>query len=675
MYKFISKKKRALLTAALCCALLPANAYAAADKAGVVDDSAVTVTNQAVVVTASRTKQEVKETPAAVEVITHEELERTGANTLTQALKMTTDINVTQSAMGNNVSIRGMNNNQTLILVNGRRVRTEDTNDSANKYELNRVNMSDVDHVEIVRGSASSLYGSDAMGGVINIITKKSSAPEVTAGTDWTSHEKDSYFHVGSGKQGKWSFDIDAKYSDTKNWGYLGSTDQVINMGTGTYSMLTNTTNQYGKRYFLNFDGRYDLSKDKELDVFLDYMKEDLESQSFTSHILSMPAYSGTVLTAGYRNLFNHERWTTGIGYKGKDHLGDYEMRVYHTRFNKKQDVYYSSYSGKNHVAGDLSSTDDMTFNSTTLDGKRSLQLGGGNLMTVGGEYRSEHYDSTRLTEDSDMKYSALYAQDEWQINPKWLVIPSVRWDYSDIFGSKVTSKLGSTYHLSKNTRLKTNIGTAYRAPTASELYMDWSHSSYAYILGNSNLRPETAVNFDIALEAEQGRTSGKVSYFHNKVKDMIDYEYQGVTSGLYTYKYYNVDNATIQGVETEAKQKLGDKFALRTTYTYLDAVNSDTGERLANRARNSIKLMLEFDDEKNSGITATLWQDWLLDYRYELGEDVGTTDFNTLNFVVNKKFNDNLNAYVGVDNIADQKNTNLFADGRVWRVGMKYSF
>ena len=124
-------------------------------------------------VTASRTEQELRETPTAAEVITREELERTGANTLTEALKRSANINVTQSAMGNNVSLRGMNNNQTLILINGRRIRTEDTNDSANKYELNRVNMANVDHIEIIRGAASSLYGSEAMGGVINIITKK----------------------------------------------------------------------------------------------------------------------------------------------------------------------------------------------------------------------------------------------------------------------------------------------------------------------------------------------------------------------------------------------------------------------------------------------------------------------------------------------------------------------
>lgn len=172
MKKNIAMKKKSLLAAAVLSTLVcPAymGRAAAADSA-----DAGTIKARDVVVTASRTEQEIRQTPTAVEVITQKDLERTGANTLTEALKTATDLNITQSAMGNNVSLRGMNNNQTLILVNGRRVRTEDTNDSANKYELNRVNMSDVDHIEIVRGAASALYGSDAMGGVINIITKKS---------------------------------------------------------------------------------------------------------------------------------------------------------------------------------------------------------------------------------------------------------------------------------------------------------------------------------------------------------------------------------------------------------------------------------------------------------------------------------------------------------------------
>ena len=673
MIRKLARKKHALLAATVL-STLP---FAAGGGAEAADSE--NIQTRDVVVTASRTEQELKETPTAAEVITREELERTGANTLTEALKRSANINVTQSAMGNNVSLRGMNNNQTLILINGRRIRTEDTNDSANKYELNRVNMANVDHIEIIRGAASSLYGSEAMGGVINIITKKDAKESVTFGGDWTTHETDAYFHASTGKIGKWAVDIDGKYSKTRNWGYLGSTAQVISMGgSNTYSMVTQSTNQYGERYFFDIDGRYAIDKDKEWDIFFDYMREDLKSQSMTAHVLNMPPYMNnrTVLTAGYLNLFDHERWTAGTGYKGKDSRGDYELRAYFTEFNKDQKVYYSYYSGNNHNAGDLSSHDDMTFKSFVVDGKRTLQAGDHNLITFGGEYRNEKYDSTRLANGSTSQdYEAVYLQDEWMPDTRWTVIPSVRYDHSGDFGSKVTAKLGSTYKLSRNARLKANFGSAYRAPTASEMYMDWSHSSYAYILGNPDLQPETSLNFDFSIEAEKGRTSGKIGYFRNKVKNLIDYEYIGTTSGLYTYRYYNVNKATIQGIEAEATQKLGDKFSLKAGYAFLDAYNSETDERLANRARHNIKLSLNFDDAKASGVTASLYQDWLLGYRYEIGNEVGDTHLNTLNFVINKDFKNGLSAYFGVDNIFDEQNVNLFADGRVYRFGMKYTF
>ena len=672
MIRKLARKKRTLLATTVLSTMtfVP---YTGAEAA----DNSENIQTRDVVVTASRTEQELRETPTAAEVITREELERTGANTITEALKRSANINVTQSAMGNNVSLRGMNNNQTLILVNGRRIRTEDTNDSANKYELNRVNMANVDHIEIIRGAASSLYGSEAMGGVINIITKREITPSVTVGGDWTTHETDGYIHVGTGKNGKWAVDVDGKYSKTRNWGYLGSTAQSygVSMGSmsGTYTMDTQTTNQYGERYFVDVDARYELAKDKELNLFFDYMKEDLKSKSMTYHYLTLlPMFNHrNMVTAGYTNLFDHERWTAGAGYKGKDKQGDYELRAYYTEFKKDQKVYYNYYSGTTHSAGDLSSQDVMKFKSVVTEGKRSLQLGDKNLLTFGGEYRNEKYDSTRLTSDATSHYEAVYLQDEWMPNNRWTVIPSVRYDHSGDFGGKTTAKIGSTYKLSKASRLKANVGSAYRAPTASELYMDWSHSSYATIKGNADLRPETSLNFDLALEAEQGRTSGKVGYFRNRVKNLIDYENLGGS----TYQFTNINNAVIQGIEAEAKQKLGEKFSLKAGYAYLDAYNSDTDARLANRARHNVKLSLDFDDSKASGVTASLWQDWLLSYHYELGSETGNTHLNTLNFVVNKTFKNGICAYVGVDNIFDEKDVNLFADGRVYRFGMKYSF
>lgn len=193
-------KKKVLLTAAVLSAVsIPAYAAQRAENA-----PETLVHTDEIVVTASRTEQEVKETPSAVEVITRADIDKMGAETLAQALKLAIGIDIQENAMvGNRSAIRGMNTNQTLILVDGRRVRTENTSETMNYYELQRINMDDVERIEIVRGAVSSLYGSEALGGVINIIRKHPDKAQAALALDWTTRQSDQGIRLDSGKVGK----------------------------------------------------------------------------------------------------------------------------------------------------------------------------------------------------------------------------------------------------------------------------------------------------------------------------------------------------------------------------------------------------------------------------------------------------------------------------------------
>lgn len=126
-----------------------------------------------VVVTATRTQEEVKAVPQTVEVITKEDIEQLGATDVYSALRLAANVDVTSAGMaGHNVMIRGMSTNHTLILIDGKRFAGEDTSATQNVYALGRLSLSNIERIEIIRGSASAQYGSDALGGVINIITK-----------------------------------------------------------------------------------------------------------------------------------------------------------------------------------------------------------------------------------------------------------------------------------------------------------------------------------------------------------------------------------------------------------------------------------------------------------------------------------------------------------------------
>lgn len=659
------ERKKYFLTLAVITALLNTS-YAGVAAAEEADSQQAVeqVQTRDVVVTASRTEQLVKETPAAVEVITREDLDKMGAENLAQALQLAIGIDVSENGMvGNSVAIRGAKSNQTLIMVDGMRIRTENTDQTANNYELQRVNMADVERIEIVRGATSSLYGADAMGGVINIITKTPDKASQSVFADYTTKQADVGFRVATGQLGKLASSFSYKRSDVHHLDINGS---------GT---------QYGTKDYFNVKTKYKIDDKKSLSFFLDYMNEDLYLDSdFTS--------------------YDHDRTKFGLSYDGKDKKGKYQLRVNYSIFNKDQNT------RKN---GILTGWDELKFRTLTLDGQRSYQLNDEHLLTVGGEIRQEKYEGTRIGSGGDnvhtvtregvsQKYSeksttyyAAYIQDEWQVEDNWLMIPSIRFDHNSAFGSKVTYKLGNTYKLSDNTRFKFNVGTAYRAPTEAELYMDMTRTPRPYmkvhVTGNPNLKPETSYNFDLGLEAESksGRTSGKLTYFHSKFDDLINSQSTVTMSGRppaitanVASKYVNVDSAEIQGAEAEFKQKLGKNFTLRSTYTYTDAKDG-YGARLEGRDRHKLSLQLNYDDAK-TGWSGSLWNDWHGDYwAVDENKSLSNNSASIMNFVVSKKIGKGGNAYVGVNNIMGKDDANAVTvfglSGRVWRAGVNWNF
>lgn len=662
------KRKKYFLTFAVITALMNTG-YAGVAAAEEADNQQAVeqVQTRDVVVTASRTEQLVKEAPAAVEVITREDLDKMGAENLAQALQLAIGIDVSENGMvGNSVAIRGAKSNQTLIMVDGMRIRTENTDQTANNYELQRVNMADVERIEIVRGATSSLYGADAMGGVINIITKTPDKASKSVLADYTTKQADVGFRVATGQLGKWASSFSYKRSDVHHLDINGS---------GT---------QYGTKDYFNVKTKYKIDGKKSLSFFLDYMNEDLYLDSdFT--------------------FYDHDRTKFGLSYDGKDKKGKYQLRVNYSIFNKDQNT------RKN---GILTGWDEMKFRTLTLDGQRSYQLNDEHLLTVGGEIRKEKYEGTRIGSGGDnvhtaaregisqdyseksTTYYAAYIQDEWQVEENWLMIPSLRFDHNSAFGSKVTYKLGNTYKLSDNTILKFNVGTAYRAPTEAELYMNWHHTPVStpafnmnvYVTGNPNLKPETSYNFDFGLEAESksGRSSGKLTYFHSKFDDLINS--QSTTTRVPGFpasvnvvsQYVNVDSAEIQGAEAEFKQKLGKNFTLRSTYTYTDAKDG-YGARLEGRDRHKLSLQLNYDDAK-TGWSGSLWNDWHGDYwAVDDNGNLSNNSASILNFVVSKKIGNGGGAYVGVNNITGKDDANGFTvfglTGRVWRAGVNWNF
>lgn len=632
-----------------------------------------------VVVTATRTQEEVKAVPQTVEVITKEDIEQLGATDVYSALRLAANVDVTSAGMaGHNVMIRGMSTNHTLILIDGKRFAGEDTRATQNVYALGRLSLSNIERIEIVRGSASAQYGSDALGGVINIITKKSKEPSVMVGLSTGSEAINNYYHIDFGKQGNFSSTFDMRFSDVRK-----------NMQSGDEG-----SNYYGPIQDFNFSGTWDLGNDKEIDLTLGYYNEHTKADYADKYT------SGMQTSKDKKEWYDYRRYDYSLGYSGKTDNSDYMIRTFYSRLDKENNLYNYRSNFPGPMENSLGSMypkydwDKSTYTLWGIEGKNTIQLNDNHLLTFGGEYRQNKVEGTRLSDggdnvhqvsqsgngivsnkyysDKEINTWAGYIQDEWQVNDKLLVIPSMRYDHDSSFGGEVTPKIGATYFISDNSRIKANWGKGFKAPTISELYMAMHRAmggQTVNVYGNPDLKPEKSTSWDISFEAEKDNNFGKLTYFNNDVKNLITTKQIG--SSYYDQRYINVDEAEIDGVEMEIGRNLDDKWTIKATSNWLDATDKVSGDRLDNRARNMTTLQLLYDDHDDWGYSAILWQQWANKYHY----DDNDYNFTTTNFVLNKKFGEGNRVYAGVDNIFDKKISDIGLDGMIWRLGAEWTF
>ncbi len=601
-----------------------------------------------VVVTATRTERDVKETPAAVEVIDREALDKLGARNLLDALRLATSVNVTSTMTGNGISVRGMESRHVLILVDGLRLTSEGSQATGNSFEWQRINMANVERIEIVRGLSSSLYGSEALGGVINIITKKPGKEEITLSYSPSRYSDDTglgidqfAMHYDAGKKGPFSYGFTVGRSETDALHRPGEVSTTYN----------------GTRDFYNFAASYELSGDRQLDFKADYLKEDMENISKVSSVFNHFFYDNT-------------RKSASLGLRGKHDRGDYEVRTYFGQQDKQQD-YRNLNTNVYYPELDLSKRKTWV-----LEGRNTSRLDERHVLTTGVEMRTESYTGTRLkTGKSSIEYTAFYIQDEYQINDRWLILPSLRYDDSNKFDSNVSPKIGATYKMNDNSRLKFNAGKGYRTPSLDDMYMRMYMQPMsgmpAYINGNPDLKPEESTNYEVAVEGERGKAFAKASYFNNDVKNKITSTVIKATPPM-EMQYINIDRAEIKGMELEFGQHLTDNWLIKVSYTQLDPINTKTKEQIVGTARKQGTIQLHYDDRKQNGISAALWNSWSNDFYQTDSSNVKRTySFNTWNVSVTKEWNENFQTYIGVDNIFNKKVYDLNIWGSLLRVGL----
>jgi outer membrane receptor for ferrienterochelin and colicins len=669
-----------------------------------------------VVFTATKTNQDIKKIPAAVQVITEKQIANSGASSVLDVLHQQTDLTTgPHMPSGNELSLRGMNTNQTLVLVNGQRVANEESNSSANSHVLERINVNNIERIEVVRGATSALYGTDALGGVINIITKAPAKAGGSIGMYTGRQSTGNWYHLDSGKIGKFSSTVDLRFDQTR---------KIMDGDAATYR-------NYGPSQNYNFSGTYEFDPNRKLNFTAGYFKQHLISDNpdsgtnpYSLQLTPTLSLPGVLRSAQDKHTWSDYTQTNyGLNYDAQTGKHAYTFRTYGSRFGwddwTSNNVYAQGTSktgamvnGRYMPAAVLNKiynatlygmNPDYDFNTNVhtlwgIEAKDAYQADARHRIIVGAEYVHNWVQGTDLNDGGDnlstmtqngvtkdsseksVQTRALYVQDEMNLG-KWFVVPALRYDHHSAFGDHYSPKLGVTYNVNDNFRIKANYGEGFKAPSIMALYYHLRRlmDVYRTIYGNPNLQPEETKSWDFGLEGERGKFSGRVAYFDNRVKNLI-------TTTLVedvNWKYINVGQARIKGLEVEAGWKPDDVWNFKASGTWLDAHDDTNGSWLSNRARFIGVLQLLYDDHKDNGISAALWDQ--IAYGHKVPDSYYTSGtystsgnmhtYNLVNLLVTKKFSKQFRMYAGVDNIFDKNDIDANIYGRYWKTGMVWDF
>ena len=682
-------------------------------------------TLDAVVVTATRTENDVKNVPASTQIITSSDIKKSGATNVRDAITDFANITMTKKVRGggHEIIVRGMSTDKSLIMVNGHRVANEaDGSGLGNANALDRINVDNIEKIEIVKGPSSALYGSEAMGGVINIITKGSKEAEVRTGLVNSSEDFTNWWHLDSGEIGKFSATLDMRFNKIRRDG--DDTDFL--------------SDSFGTAQTYNFNANYHFNDHNYLNFYVDHYTQNLKRDLYTHKrdnikldfpegmtVMGQTSMTGEGSMEDALANYHYKQQTYGLSWNGKTARNDWQIQTYLSKFDWKSDIRYSGMHFKGHVpAGSNPMTgpmwdrifnnfmagesgaykNDVNVNSNkifVIEGRNSTKINDNHRITYGAEYIKNTVKGTNFGDDNQFGVThigsvskngvtkeisekeidtyAAYLQDEINYG-KWFIVPAIRYDHHENFGSHTSPKLGLTYKANDTFRVKANYGKGFKAPTIQNLYCKLvTHMGQAGIITvnpNANLRPETSNSWDVGIEKEWGKISTSLVYFDTKLENMITTEKIDRNS----YRYINVGNVRVKGIEHTLGYELNPMWKFKVNSTWLDAVNKDKNQLLPQRSRLSQIYSLSFDDGKDIGWSAVLWDE--LNYKYVTpvtvkGDIVAgpKKTYNLLNFTLTRKINKDTKIYGSVQNIFDKVDSDCDLDGRYWSLGWEHKF
>lgn len=563
-------------------------------------------TLEPVVVTASRIEQLQKDAIPSTTVITSETIQNKKLADLPSLLRSEAGIEFARTGGPGQVMsvfMRGVNSRQLLVIVDG--VPIQDGNELGTPLILEHLQPDQIDRIEVVRGNVSAIYGSGAMGGVIQIFTKQGTG-KPTANV-FAEYGSDSTTKIGAGVSGKTEAGTSFALSATRY-----RTDGFSAMNTGKYPNA-NPDDDYDRNLSINASLSQKLNEDHELGIRLYMYDAKFEYDG------------GERGTPGQYDWGKSKQWIGSIYSKNritKDWLSTVTVsqaehrREYNTEYENGSD--YKS---------------NMKTETSMLQWNNSIALSSDWMLTTGLDVANEKVKNDDISHSRD-KYSA-FAGVLGKIG-KHNLQTNIRYDHVDDSGADTTGYLGYGYDLTSEWKLLGSVSTSFLAPNLYQQYDPYS--------GNKNLKSERSTNYEAGIQYAKGKDLVRLSVFEWHTRDLIDY----VQTGHYTGEYYNVGRAKNTGVELNAQTEI---FGLDigSNLTWQNPKDRETDEQLDRRA----KIFGTVNVSKTVG-------QWYLgsDIQYTGHRPDGDHDLGAYTLVnLNARYNINKNVslYARIENLFDK--------------------
>jgi len=611
-----------------------------------------------VVVTATRVETPMEEIASSVTVISSKEIERKQKTTVLEVLKGLPGLDVVQNGgVGGATSIflRGANSEHTLVMIDG--VEVNDPISPGRSYDFAHLTVDNIERIEVIRGPQSTLYGSDAIGGVVNIITKKGEGkPKFFLSAEGGSFTT---FREATGISGgnKWvNYSFALSRFDTEGISTASKKD-------GNYERDGYENTSLSAK--LGFKPMDNLG----IDFILRYMDAKTELDNFAGVGGDDPNYvqkSNQFLfkTQVGLSLFD-QVWSQKLGLALNDHNRDIK--------NKKDSQHPFDYE-KGRYDGQL----------LKFDWQHHLQLHKTNALMFGLEYEREEGKSKYYWESlwgpgqsifpkKTANIKGYYIQDEIKLWDRLFATLGIRIDDHSRFGSETTYRVAPAYLIKEtDTKIKGTFGTGFKAPT---LYQLFAPATLWGPIGNKDLKPEKSKGWDFGVEQNffKNRVTLGATYFRNDFKDLIQFDWgQG---------YINIAKAKTEGVELFASAKPIDDLTLRINYTYTDTEDKTTGEALIRRPKNKIGFDINYhflnNGNVNLGVIYVGKRDDL-DFSISPSRRVKLDQYTLVNLAVSYDITKNFQLFGRVENLLDKEYEEVKGfgtPGLSFFGGMKLSF